>query len=138
MTSAAKSNYGTVLKKNDSTTGVLIGEIVTIDPPEYSQAAVESTNHSSGGSKQFVSSMLNEMGEFKATINYLDSDIDKLVTDLKAGTVAGYTIDFPTGHFEKFSALVTAIKPLPADATKPETLMAEITFRPTDSTSLSS
>lgn len=138
MTSAAKSNYGITLKKDDSTTGTLIGEVVNIDPPEYMQAAVESTNHSSGGYRQFVSSMLSEMGEFKATINYLDSDIDKLVADLKAGTVAAYTITFPTGHKEKFSSLVTNMKPLAADATNPATLQAEITFRPTDNTSLSS
>lgn len=138
MTSAAKSNYGTVLKKDDSTTGTLVGEVVSIDPPEYMQAAVEATNHSSGGYRQFVSSMLSEMGEFKATINYLDSDIDKLVTDLKAGTVAGYTITYPTGHKQKFSALPTSIKPTTADAANPGTLQAEITFRPTDSTSFSS
>ena len=131
---AGQTNYGTLLKKGSSS----IGELVTIDPPEYSNPAVESTNHSSGGVRQFVSSKLREMGEFKATINYVMADIATLVTDLVAGTKASYTILYPDNTSQRFSAIPTAIKPLTADATKPETLKAEITFRPSDSLDLSS
>jgi len=131
---AGQTNYGTLLKKGSSS----IGELVTIDPPEYSNPAVESTNHSSGGVRQFVSGKLREMSEFKATINYAIADIATLVTDMVAGTKSSYSVLFPDNTSERFSALVTAIKPLTADATKPETLKAEITFRPSDSLDLSS
>jgi hypothetical protein len=129
-----QTNYGTLLKKGSTS----IGELVTIDPPEYSNPAVESTNHSSGGVRQFVSSKLREMGEFKATINYVIADVATLVTDLVAGTKSSYTILYPDNTSQRFSAIPTAIKPLTADATKPETLKAEITFRPSDSLDLSS
>lgn len=131
---ATTTNYGTLLKK--ATTS--IGELVSIDPPEYSNPAVESTNHSSGGVRQFISGKLREMSEFKATINYDIANIALLVTDLVAGTKAAYTILYPDNSSQRFQAIPTAIKPLPADATKPEVLKAEITFRPSDSLDLSS
>lgn len=131
---AGQTNYGTLLKKGSTS----IGELVIIDPPEYSNPPVESTNHSSGGVRQFVSSKLREMGEFKATINYVIADIATLVTDLVAGTKSAYTILYPDNSSQRFQALPIAIKPLTADATKPETLKAEITFRPSDSLDLSS
>lgn len=128
------TNYGTLLKKASSS----IGELVSVDPPEYMNSAIEVTNHSSGGVRQFVSGGLREMAEFKATINYKIADIATLVTDLVAGTKSSYSILFPDNTSMRFSAIPTAIKPLPADATKPETLKAEITFRPSDSLDLSS
>ena len=131
---ANTTNYGTLLKK--ATTS--IGELVSIDPPEYSNPAVESTNHSSGGVRQFISGKLREMGEFKATINYDMANIATLVTDLVAGTKAAYTILYPDNSSQRFQAIPVAIKPLTADASKPEVLKAEITFRPSDSLDLSS
>jgi hypothetical protein len=131
---APTTNYGTLLKK--ATTS--IGELVSIDPPEYSNPAVESTNHGSAGVRQFISGKLREMGEFKATINYDMANIATLVTDLVAGTKAAYTILYPDNSSQRFQAIPTSIKPLPADAQKPDVLKAEITFRPTDSLDLSS
>ena len=131
---ASTTNYGTLLKKGSTS----IGELVTVDPPEYSNPAVESTNHSSGGVRQFISGKLREMGEFKATINYDMANIATLVTDLVAGTKAAYTILYPDNSSQRFQAIPVAIKPLTADASKPEVLKAEITFRPSDSLDLSS
>jgi hypothetical protein len=131
---ANTTNYGTLLKK--ATTS--IGQLVSIDPPEYSNPAVESTNHSSGGVRQFISGKLREMSEFKATINYDMANIATLVTDLVAGTAAAYSIVYPDNSSQRFSAFPTAIKPLTADAQKPDVHKAEITFRPTDSLDLSS
>lgn len=137
MTSAT-TNYGTTLGKQDSTGYVSIGEIVSIDPPEYMNSEVEATNHASGGVREFISGALKEMGSFKATVNMVSADIATLVTDLQAGTKGAYQVGFPNGDKQKFSALVTSIKPLGADAQKPDVLKAEITFRPSDSLSLSS
>jgi hypothetical protein len=140
--STVKSNYGVTLY-NDSTASTApatIGEIVSIDPPEYMSPAVEATNHGSAGVREFVPGKLSEMGEFKATINYIDSDIAKLVTAMTAGTVGAYHIGLPSAGPGKlgFSALVTSIKPLSADATAPDTLKAEVTFRPSGTLSMSS
>ena len=131
---ASTTNYGTLLKK--ATTS--IGELVSIDPPEYSNPAVESTNHSSGGVRQYISGKLREMSEFKCTINYDMANIATLVTDLVAGTKAAYTITYPDNSTQRFQAIPTAIKPLTADAMKPDIHRAEITFRPSDSLDLSS
>ena len=128
------TNYGTLLKK--ATTS--IGSVVSIDPPEYTNPAIESTNHSSAGVRTFVSGGLREMAEFKVTINYEIANIATLTTDLVAGTKAAYTLLFPDNSSMRFQAIPTSIKPQPADATKPEVLKAEITFRPSDSLDLSS
>ena len=129
-----QTNYGTLLKKASTS----IGNLVSIDPPEYSNPAVESTNHSSAGVRQYVTGGLREMAEFKCVINYEIANIATLVTDLVAGTKAAYTILFPDSTSERFSAIPVAIKPLPADAMKPDVHKAEITFRPSDSLDLSS
>lgn len=131
---AAITNYGTLLKKASTS----IGNLVSIDPPEYMNPAVESTNHSSAGVRQFVSGGLREMAEFKCVINYEIANIATLVTDLIAGTKASYTILYPDNSSQRFQAIPTSIKPLPADATKPDVHKAEITFRPSDSLDLSS
>ena len=128
------TNYGTLLKK--ATTS--IGSVVSIDPPEYMNPAVESTNHSSAGVRKFVSGGLRQMAEFKVTINYEIADIATLTTDLVAGTKAAYTILYPDNSSQRFQAIPTSIKPQPADAQKPEVLKAEITFQPSDSLDLSS
>ena len=78
------------------------------------------------------------MSEFKCTINYDMANIATLVTDLVAGTKAAYTITYPDNSTQRFQAIPTAIKPLTADATKPDVHRAEITFRPSDSLDLSS
>lgn len=128
------TNYGTILSDSDGK----IGDVVSIDPPEFMNPAIESTNHSSGGKRAYVSSGLQEMAEFKCVINYEVADIASIVTDLKAGTKKPYTITYPNAHKQTFNAIATALKPQPADAMKPETLKAEITFQPSDSFDLSS
>lgn len=128
------TNYGTILSDSDGA----IGEVVSIDPPDFAVPAIERTNHSSAGKRQWESSGLQEMAEFKATVNFVPADITTLKGDMVAGTKKAYTITFPNTFRQIFSALVTHVKPLPADATKPETLKAEITFQPTDSFDLSS
>ena len=130
----AQTNYGVILSDSAGT----IGEVVSVDPPEMSVPSVESTHHGTGGHRTFVSSKLAEIGEFKATINYVKANIATLYINMRAGTVGRYTLAYDSLNADLFGALVTNIKPMTADATKPETLKAEITFRGTDSFSLSS
>lgn len=130
---AAFTNYGTLLKKGAAT----LAEVVSIDAPEYTQPEVEATNHSSANVREFISSMLREMTPFKATMNQLDGGLAALISDMTAGTVAAYSITFPNTDVMTFSTLVTSIKPLGADAQKPDVLKAEVTFRPTGALGLS-
>jgi hypothetical protein len=139
MTSSAKTDYGTIFGKLDSAGAYpALGEVVTIDPPDFMTPAVEATNHSSGGVRQFISGGLSEMSEFKATLNMIPANVATLVTDKAAGTVGRYRIAYPDGTHQDFGAIVTSIKPGQADAQNPDVLKAEITFRPSDSISLSS
>jgi len=130
----AQTDYGVIL----SDSGGTIGELVSVDPPEMSVPAVESTHHGTGGHRTFISSKLAEVGEFKATVNYVKANIASLYTKMRAGTVGRYTLAYDSVDADLFGALVTNIKPMTADATKPQTRKAEITFRGTDSFSLSS
>ena len=135
----AQTNYGVSLGKQDSSLAyATIGQLVSIDPPEMMKDAIESTNHASGGVRQFISGGLGEVGQFKATLNYVKANIATLYTDLQAGTVGRYQVAFDSVNAQQFGALVTSIKPLAADAKSPDVLRAEITFRPSDSTSISS
>jgi len=136
MTTAANSNYGTLLKIGDGgapETFAVVGEIVNIDPPELVNEAVEATNHSSGGWREFVSSGLKELTEFTATINFVDAKVSALYNLLVAGTVKNYMIEFPDDGSTTwtFAALVVSVKPLGADAGSPETLQMEVKFQPT-------
>lgn len=129
----AESNFGTLLKKEVGAVYTVVGEILSIDPPEYLAEAIESTNHSSGGVKEFISGGLTELGEFKCSVNFDKTTISGFYADIKAGTVGKYSIDFPdTGNTKwKFDALVISLKPGSADAQSPETLQAEVGFQPT-------
>ena len=136
MATLAESNYGTLLKIGDGGTPetfAVIGEVVTLDPPELVNEAVEASNHSSGGWREFISSGLKELTEFTATINFVDADMSALYNLAVAGTVKNYRIEFPDDGSTTwtFAALVTNVKPLAADAGSPEALQAEIKFRPT-------
>lgn len=133
----SQTNYGIILGKQDSLLAyVTIGEVVSVDPPEYTQPEVESTHHGTGGIRTFVSSKLREMSPFKATVNYVKANIAALTTDLAAGTVGRYQVYFDSTDNWQFGALVTSVKTLTGDAQKPDVLKAEITFRPTDSLSV--
>ena len=135
----AQTNYGVILGKQDSTLAYpTIGEVVSIDPPDFSQPEVESTHHGSGGVHQYISSKLAEFAPFKVTMNFVKANIATLYTDARAGTVSRYRVYYDSVNYDDFGALVTNIKKLTADAQKPDALKAEITFRPTDSISLSS
>jgi hypothetical protein len=130
----AISNYGVILGKEDSSGGTYtaIGEVVNVDPPEAQNPPVEATNHSSGGVREYIASMLMELTPFKAVVNYVSADIAPLTVDMVAGTKSGYQVLFPNTQFINFSSLITGIKPLPADAQNPVVLKAEISFRPSD------
>lgn len=124
----ANTNYGTYLKK----AATVLGEIVNIDPPELINEAVESTNHSSGGYREFISGGLRELTEFTCTVNFIGVTVSGIMTDVVAGTKASYSIEFTDDATTKwtFDAIPTSFKPSAMDAQSPDVLQAEITLRP--------
>ena len=128
----AKTNYGTRLKVGAGYT-TDVGEVVSIDPPEVTHEAVEATHHGSAGWRENVAGGLKELAEFTATVNFTDTYVATIYADLEAGTAKSYQIQFPDDGATKwaFSAMITKLKPLSADAGSPEALQAEVTFRPT-------
>lgn len=134
MPSSANTNYGVTLGEETSTPGTYttIGEVVSVDPPELLNPTVEATNHGSGGVRQYISSKLMELTEFKAVVNQVPANLDPLVTFVEGGTKSNYQIGFVDGDKITFAAFITGIKPGSADAQNPEAQTAEITFRPTD------
>ena len=133
MTTEAVTNYGTLLKKDTT----VLGEVVSIEPPELMNEAVEATNHSSGGWREFISGGLNELGEFTATVNFTSGvTISGFEADVIAGTVDSYSLTFPNTAVWSFDALPTSFKPDTADAQTPDALTATITLRPTGATTL--
>ena len=131
MTNAV-TNFPALLKR----AGSAIGEVVSLDSPELINAEVEKTNFEGGGYREYSSSGLVETSEFKCVINYYANSLATLQGDLLAGTLSAYTITYNNTDIFAFSALVTKIKPLSADAQNPEILKAEITFKPSGSSSL--
>jgi len=128
----ANSDYGTLLKKEVGAVYTVVGEVVSIDPPEFLSEAVESTNHSSNGYREFIAGGLAEVSEFKATVNFSKTVISGFYNDIKLGTLGNYSIEFPDTDNTtwKFSAIVTSLKPNAMDAQNPETLQAEVGFQP--------
>ena len=141
----ASSNYGVQLKRGNGATPEVftaIAEVLSIEPPEIMHEAVESTNHTTGY-RTFAPGKLKEVAEFTATIHYSPTDATHnatagLLADLVAGTEHNYQLVFPNvgATTWTFAALVTSFKPSSADADSPETLQAEVTFRPTGSPTL--
>ena len=135
----AITNYGVTFGIGDgevSEAFTVIGEVTTLDPPELMQEAVEATNHSSGGWREFIKSGLKELSEFKCTINYIPADSDALVAIALAGTKHNFKITFPNGDVWAFNALITKFKPSGSDAKSSNTLTAEVTFRPSGTSTI--
>jgi hypothetical protein len=130
----AVTNYGVKLEKETLGVYSVIGEVTSLDFPELINPAIEATNHQSGGYREYVSSKLVEVSEFKATVNYVANvTISGMLTDLTGGTARNYKFTFPTSPASVWtvSALVTSLKPGSADAQGPEAMSAEVTFQPT-------
>lgn len=134
------TNYGVTFRRlNDSGSYVVIGDVADIDYPAVSNPAVESTHHSSGNRKEFVSGRLVELAEFKVTLNDVYTSCSVILSDTLSGSSRGYQIasSLPSEATWTFYALTTQYKKLKADATKPDVAKVEVTFRPSGSAVLS-
>jgi hypothetical protein len=140
----ATVDYGIQLKRGNGASPEVftaIASVVNLAPPEIMNPAFESTAHDTGGYRTFQSTMLREVGEFTITINYTPSTAQYgattgLLADVVAGTAKNYQIVFPDSTIWAFSAIATSFAPSAPDATGPDGLKADVTFRPTGTPTL--
>lgn len=126
----ASKSYGTLLNKGST----LVGEIISIAPPEIKAEKAETTNHSSGGWRTYIPAGLKELGEFELTLNATGSMVSGLYTDITAETVSTYTVVYPTvtsGSLTNwsFSAFPTSVKIQEAKAEKPDSMQVKVKFQ---------
>jgi len=129
MTTLAESNYGVVLQR----VATPIAEVISIGMPELKQDAVEVTNHDSDY-REYISGGLFEAGEFNVGINY-NVACSGVFNDLISGSPVAYKIVFANAAASElaFTAIVTGVKFVEADAKSPDALALDVTFRPTGS-----
>lgn len=130
------TNYGILLNKD----AVLFGEVTNLGIPELMVEAIEKTNHSSGGVREFISSKLKEVGEFTFTVNATQAVVDDVNDDLDDGTISTFHIQYPADLAMNdffFSAFPTSLAMQDADAQSPGVLVADVTLRPTGAVTIS-
>lgn len=140
----ALTNFGVQLKRGNGATPEVftaIAELLNIDPPEILNEAIESTSHSTAAYRTFINSGLREVAEFTATVQYTPTGVTHnnttgILADLTGSSSHNYQILFPDASVWSFTAIVTGFKVSAANAPDPETLQAEVTFRPTGAPTL--
>jgi hypothetical protein len=125
MATQAVASYPILVKRSDTA----LGEVVKVGDLEFIQEAVPATNMESGGWKEKIASGLKEVADFVVTLNYTAGGLDTLMGDWSAGTLSSYTVTYNNTEVGTFSAIVTHIKALGADADAPSApQQAEVTF----------
>lgn len=122
----ASSNYGATFTKG----GASIGNCMVIDFPEIKMDAVESTNHASGGNREFIPSMLYGLGEITLSVIVASGVVDAMFTELAAGTVSACVVANSQDTMT-FDGFYTSIKPESADATSPDVDKVTVVIQPT-------
>jgi len=110
MTTAAKSAFGTTLKKGE----VAIAELTSIGGPTISADTLDVTSHDSpDGYREFLQG-LRDAGEISIEGNFIPGNAGQkaLKTDMDDGSSDSYTVTFPTamGTTWEFSAIITAFE----------------------------
>lgn len=122
----AESNYGATFTKGSQP----IGDCIVLDFPEIKMDAVESTNHASGGNREFIPSMLYGLGEITLSVIVASGVIDGMFTELAGGTISSCVITNSVDSMT-FDGFYTSIKPEAADAQKPDVDKVTVVLQPT-------
>ena len=129
------SDYGAILASGSVAAGtyVNVAGVIKIAPPAIKNEKVESTNHSSGGKKQFISSGLTEIADFKVNLSADKTILGNFATNVQSGSAYFYRITFPNSASWVFPSLLTALEQGEADAQNPKLMTADVTFSPSGS-----
>jgi len=133
----ATKSYGVVLKKGSTT----IADIVSTGVPEIKVEKAETTNHSSGGWRTYISAGLKELGEFELTLNATGSYVASLYADMVAETITAYTVSYPSSTSGSltdwsFLAFPVSVKIQDAKADKPEQVQVKVKWQASGSVTI--
>lgn len=124
------TNFGVTLKKG----AVSVADLTNIDFPKVSTGAIESTNHSSGGYREYIPDGLIEVETFSVTAIGTKAVYTAIKADIDAGTTATYKLDFTvaSGITDwSFSCFPVSIEITTADAQSPDIVEFNVEMRPT-------
>ena len=97
----AETNYGLLLQKEDTPlagTYTTIGKVIECGIPKISTAAVETTNHSSGGKAQQIPSGLIALSAFDAALELESASLAAVYADMEDRTIANRSAGNPNGE----------------------------------------
>lgn len=123
------SNYGTLFEI-DTAGFTEIGDVLTFTPPTASQGMVETTHHSSGGFREFISDNLSSLSQFSATILLASGGAGTWYNDI-GEAASSYRHVFPDGDVMAFSALTANVAIGEANSQSPDKEVVVVTFQPT-------
>jgi hypothetical protein len=110
MATAAKAGRGTVFKRN----GVACAELKTLGPPKVERDTLDATNFDSANYEEFILGLIRT-GDCVLGFNHNPADTGQagLKSDLDAGTLQAFTIDFPFSATKQmaFSGIVKSWEP---------------------------
>ena len=132
----AEDNFGTLLLLGNldgpPETFSAIGTVRSIDPPGLNKDPIEVT-HQASTAKEFIVSPTPEVQEFVITFYAVEADYTTLDGLLASGVSRNWQVQFPDAsdmNYE-FAAMVRGLKVSASDATAPDALTVDVTFRPT-------
>ena len=115
MTTNATSNYSSTWLFN----GAAIGVCMVIDFPEITTDKIPTTNHASGGVREYIPSGLVGLGEVTMSVIAASGVKSTITTALANKTVATNVITNGVDTFT-FSGFILSAKPESADAESPD------------------
>jgi len=132
----ADDNFGTILLLGNldgpPETFSAIGTIRSIEPPGLNKDPIEVT-HQTSTAKEFIASPTPEIQEFVVTFYTVEADYTVLNGLLGTGASRNWQVQFPDAADMnyQFAAMVRGLKAVASDATSPDALTVDATFRPT-------
>lgn len=127
----ANTNYGSTLTKG----GQSIGKCIVTEFPEIKTEKVESTNHSSGGKREYIPNGLIGLEDITVSVIVASGIMAAMYADMEAKTVSEFEISNSEDTMT-FSGFYTSIKPEAADSQNPDLDKLTVVISPTGDLSL--
>jgi hypothetical protein len=122
----ADTDYGTLV----TIAGVTL-KVINVEPPELSTDIIQTTNHSSGGWREYIADTLKGAAAFTITAEGSGAMVEQLETVWAARVAVAIVFTeygFPAWSF---NGLIKSFKLNPANAQSPNEAIASITIQPT-------
>ena len=125
---AGENAFGTSLKRWNGSSFVAIASITSLSGPGISREILDVTAHDSpNGWMEFLGG-LKDPGEISADINRRPAVHDVLVADFDDDDPISYQMQWPSGNYWEFDAILTGYEP---DSPYDDKLSASLTWKVT-------